>query len=123
MRPKLQKRSALKFTGRIIPRSSGNETQASETKCTEACWSNYPAKQGYNTPLQTLKIFPKPIFAYVPVIGSYSGIEPDKKDASLSGNRFHPDEPAVFFDNFLAYCQSEPGASFFGREKRFENVF
>ncbi len=24
---------------------SGNETQVSETKCAETCWSNYPAKQ------------------------------------------------------------------------------
>ncbi len=25
--------------------ASCNETQTSETKCTEACWSNYPAKR------------------------------------------------------------------------------
>jgi len=28
MRPKLQKQSALKFAGRIIPRSGGYETQS-----------------------------------------------------------------------------------------------
>jgi hypothetical protein len=37
-----QKRSALKLARRIILRGSGSETQASETKCAEACWSNYP---------------------------------------------------------------------------------
>jgi len=32
MRPKLQKQSALKLAGRIIPRSGGSESQVSEAK-------------------------------------------------------------------------------------------
>ena len=67
MRPKFQKRSALKFDGRIIPEAkpSGinlgliprplgrkfiwiplacNETQILETQCTGICKSNYPVK-------------------------------------------------------------------------------
>ena len=30
-----------------------NETQASETKCTEACWSNYPVSVAYRDELGT----------------------------------------------------------------------
>ena len=32
-----------------------NETRASETKCTEACRSNYPAKQGITRPPASLE--------------------------------------------------------------------
>ena len=39
MKLKYYKRSA-------VISASCNETQASETKCPEACWSNYPAKGG-----------------------------------------------------------------------------
>jgi len=42
MRLKYYKRSAVIFVSRIILQSMGNETQVSETKCTEACRSNYP---------------------------------------------------------------------------------
>jgi hypothetical protein len=53
MRHKLQKQSALKFAGRI------NESQVSEAKRAETCWTNYPLCKthmdipqsgGFNTP-------------------------------------------------------------------------
>jgi hypothetical protein len=51
MRPKLKKKSVLKFAGQIIPRisgeqsriSGGSETPISEAQCIEIGWSNYPA--------------------------------------------------------------------------------
>jgi len=46
MRLEFQKRSELKFVSRIILQSGGRETQASETKCSEACRSNYREVQG-----------------------------------------------------------------------------
>ena len=71
MRLQFQKRSALKLASRTVPRmqseaglmtlaenehSEVNETQASETKCTEACWSNYPLSEAtwYLKPLVEL---------------------------------------------------------------------
>ena len=78
MRLKLQKHSVLKFVSRIIPQSGGNESQASETKCTEACRTNYPACEakrgtiprsgGYNTPQLAAIKFPKLALGFIPVI-------------------------------------------------------
>ena len=61
MSPKFQKRSALKFVGRIILGAkrrrimtlADNETQSSETKCTEACWTNYPRSEAIVTPAES----------------------------------------------------------------------
>ena len=57
---------------------SCNETQTSETKCRDVCWSNYPACEakrgtiprsgGYNTTQLAAIKFPKLALGFIPVI-------------------------------------------------------
>jgi hypothetical protein len=74
---------------KLIVRLKFNETQASETKCTEACWTNYPASEakrdnitiprsgGYNTPQLAAELFPKLALEFIPVIDSLAATIPN----------------------------------------------
>lgn len=50
-------------------------------------------------------------------------VQSEKKLGSLSRYGFNIDQSSVFPDDFPADRQTETGASFLGRIKRFENIF
>ena len=56
-------------------------------------------------------------------LNSAYGVKPEKKNGSLSRDGFYIDQASMFPDDFPGDCQTETGASFFSRIKRFENIF
>jgi len=64
----IPKANNLKVTIGVAELVSCNETQASETKCAEACRSNYPQSGGYNTPQLAAESVSKACLGFIPVI-------------------------------------------------------
>ena len=56
-------------------------------------------------------------------LNSACRVQSEKKLGSLSRYGFNIDQSSVFPDDFPADRQTETGASFLGRIKRFENIF